>query len=253
MRTIVKLTPDQKKLVRRYPGLAERVAQEAMRRFGPIKTMAEMVMSAHYGIARAAQSFDDTKDVEFEDWAALNALWTILDDARAEGRQADKIAAGRAAAIFYLRFEHRAARDEDAYLTEEEDRAELNSYKAGVVAGYLRGIAASPPSTGGEDEMITRIDATRTATALDKAHEGFRPEQLELLACESEADLKALELKWGKSWWTLGRMRNKLEKIVGARLRGQKVDANAAWDDDVWSALVSTRGTRGLTEDPVAT
>jgi hypothetical protein len=240
VRTTVKLTSDQKKLVRGVPGLAERVARDATKRFGPIKPMEVMVRSAHYGIALAAQTFDEARDLEFVEWAYLKALWTIVDDARAERRQEDQIAAARCAVIEFLRFEHRAPRDEDAYATEEEDRAELDRYKAGVIAAYLKGIAVMPLAAGGEDEMISRVDATRSATALSKAYEGFRPDQLELLACECEADLQALAPKWGRSWWTLGRARSKLLKLVGARLAGQKVDQMPAWDDEVWAAAART-------------
>jgi hypothetical protein len=245
MSETVKLTPDQKALVRGCPGLAERAAREATKRFGPIKPMAVMVRSAHLGIALAARTFDETRGPTFEDWAFQKAVWTIVDDARAERRQADQIAAGRCAAIEYLRFEHRDPRDEDAYATEQEDRAELNAYKAGVLAAYLRGIAVTPLSSGGEDEMNERIDATRTATALSKVYEGLRPEQLELLACESEADLQALAPRWGKSWWTLGRARSKLLKIVGARLAGQAMEAMPAWDDEVWGAVTGAKDGQG--------
>ncbi len=250
MSETVKLTPDQKKWVRSVPGLAERVALEATRRFGSIKPMDAMVRSAHYGIALAARTFDPTRGPTFEEWASLKALWTIVDDARAERRQADRIAAGRCAAIEFLRFEHRPLRDEDAYATEQEDRAELNAYKAGVVAAYLRGIAVTPFSAGGEDEMNERIDATRTATALSKVYEGLRPEQLELLACETEAELQALAPKWGKSWWTLGRARAQLQKLIGARLVGQNVEAMPAWDDEVWRRLLSVSDGQATTSEP---
>ena len=251
MKDTVKLTSDQKKLVRSVLGLAERAAREAARRYGPIQPMDVMERSAHYGIALAAQSFDPDAGPSFEQWAYFKAIATIVDDARSERRQADRIAAGRHAAMEFLRFEHRAPRDEDAFATEHQDRSELNAYKAGVVAAFVRGLAGTPLNAGGEDEMISRVDATRAAEALRHVYDGFRPEQLELLACDSEADLKELAPKWAKSWWTLGRARQKLLKIVGARLTGQNIEAMPAWDDDVWGALAGSQNERSAASRPV--
>jgi hypothetical protein len=241
MRTTVKLTSAQKKLVRSVPGLAERAARDATKRFGALQPLDVMERSAHYGIALAAQSFDPDTGPSFEQWAYLKAMATIMDDARSERRQADRIAAGRHAAMELLRFEHRASREEDAYATEQQDRSELNAYKAGVVAAFMRGLAGTPMAAGGEDEMISRIDATRAAEALHRVYEGFRPEQLELLACEGETDLKELAPKWRKSWWTLARARQKLLKVVGARLMGQNIEEMPAWDEEIWGALAGTQ------------
>ena len=253
MTSTVKLTAEQKKLVRGVPGLAERAARDAMKRFGPILPMEEMIRSAHYGIAVAAQSFDTTRGIAFEQWAYLKAQWTIVDDARTERRQSAQIAAGRCAVIELLRFEHRAPRDEDAHATDPERRAELQGYKGAVVAAFLRGVAALPLAAGGEDEMIARVDAARAATALSRAYEGLRPEQIELLACESEADLQALAPRWGKSWWTLQRARAKLIKVIGARLAGQEIDAMPAWDDEIWRALQRETGGPMAAPEPVTT
>jgi hypothetical protein len=95
---------------------------------------------------------------------------------------------------------------------------------------------------GGEDDMVALLDASRAAAALKQVYDCLRPEQIELLSCESEADLKALAPKWGKSWWTLGRGRAKLLELVGARLAGQRVDAMPAWDDEVWRGCLNVSG-----------
>jgi hypothetical protein len=250
MRATVKLTSDQKARVRAVPGLAERAAHEARKRFGSFVPLEEMVRSAHYGIALAALSFDEAVGTGFEQWAFFKALWTIVDDARTERRRAAGITAGRLAVIEFLRFEHAGPRDDDACTTEQQDRAELGRYKAGLLASYLKGLAVMPASAGGEDEMNARLDAARAAEKLDKVYEGLQPEQLQLLECESEADLKALGAAWGKSWWTLGRARNKLRKIIGARLLGQRMDEMPAWDDEVWAAVAAARGDKGATEGP---
>jgi hypothetical protein len=249
MRETVKLTLAQKALVRGVVGLAERAAREAMRRWGPIQPWEVLVRSAHYGIALAAESFDQSAGPTFEQWAFQKALWTILDDSRTDRRQADPIAAARCAAMEYLRFEHRAPRDDDAYRTQEEDRAELNGYKAGLVAAILKGIAGTPTAAGGEDDMVARIDATRSAATLQRAYEGLGPEQLELMACECEADYQALAAKrGGKSWWTLQRAHAKLQKLVGARILGQSPGEMPAWNDEVWSAFV--RADKGASAGP---
>jgi hypothetical protein len=258
MTRTVMLTPDQRKRVRDVPGLAERIVKRVVKVFGQIRPRGEMLLSAHYGIALAAQSFDEVvlaakseggPPPTFEGYAFTKGIWTVLDDGRADGRQRARIAAGRCAAVEYLRFEHRPRREADAFATDEEMLAELGAFKAGLVVAYLRGVAGTPLATGGEDEMNDRIDAGRTAEKLQKTYEGLGPEQIELLDCETEADFKALAPKWGTSWWTLGRARNKLVKVVGARLAGQNVDASSAWDDGVWSAV---RDRKRSATDPVA-
>jgi hypothetical protein len=166
-------------------------------------------------------------------------VWTILDDARVDRRQRSVIAAGRVAAVEFLRFASRRPRDEDAHNTEEQDRSELAAFKGGVVAAFLQGMALEPTSAGGEDEMIERIDAAKAAGALKSVYLGFQPRQLELLRCECEADFKALAMKWGKSWWTVQRAKAKLQMVLGARLTGLGVDTMPAWDDEVWRMVAS--------------
>ena len=237
MRRKVKLTRDQKDLVRSVPGLAERAARAVVKRFGLIRPFDVLVASAHYGIALAAENFDAAAGKTFQEWAFWKAVRTILDDARADQRQRAHILAARLAAVEFMRHEHRPPRDDDATVPEEQLRGELDAYKAGLLASMLKGVAAVAPTVGGEDDMLTRIDAGRAAVALKEVCEDLRPEQRELLACNDEAALQALSEKWGKSWWTLGRARNKLLKVVGARLAGRGMVAMPDWDDDVWRVV----------------
>jgi hypothetical protein len=246
MRPKVLLTRDQKALARGVPGMAEKAARAVAKDFGAIRPFDEMVESAHYGIALAAQSFDPTIGKKYPEWAYFKAYNTILDDARAQGRQLAVLIAARRAGIEYLRHEHRAPRDEDAGAPEAELARELSAYKAGLVASMLEGVASMRAVIGdAEDEMNARIDAGRAAEALRRVHDGLDPEQVELLGCDGEADLKALAPKRGVSWWTLGRERNKLRKIVGARLLGLGVDAMPDWDHDVWRRVSARREAPG--------
>jgi hypothetical protein len=240
MNTVVKLTPEQKALVRGVPGLAERAARDVAKRFGQFRPMDEMVRSAHYGIAKAAQSFEHEMGT-FEEWAYWKAVWSVLDDARSDRRQTAVILAARVATFEFLRFCHRPPRDDDANNTEEQDRSELDGFEGGLVAAMLRGVALMPAATGGEDEMIARLDAARAATRFKSVLDELTPDQIALLNCKDEADLKELAPSWGRSWWTLARARAKLMQVVGARLLGKRLDAMPAWDDEVWRAIGGAR------------
>jgi hypothetical protein len=246
--TTVKLTPDQKDLVRGVQGMAERAARDTMIEVGRIRPWDAMVRSAHYGIALAARDFDAGMG-KWEDWAYHKACWTILDDAKIEGRQERKLLAARLAAREFLRYARQAPRDDDVHNTEQQDATALSDYMGGALAGYLEGVALMPTAAGSEDEMHARIDASRAAEKLKEVYGGLEPRQVELLRCASEADLKKLAEAWGKSWWTLARAKAKLQKVVGARLAGRDMNAMPSWDEEIWRSVAGDLDRLAAPED----
>jgi hypothetical protein len=236
----VNLTQAKKDLIRSVKGVAERAVKAVVKHYGRIKPEPVMLEGAHYGVALAAESFDGEAGPKFEQWALMKAIWTILDECRREGRQTAPLEAARLAAVLHMAFEIREPRDEDAHAPREKVHDELKGRMAGLVTAFLEGLAGTPTSTGGEDEMVRHLDAKTTATKMLSAYEGLSPEQLEIMKCACEADYKKLAAERGVSWWTIQRAHSKLRKMVGARLLGMNLPADPDWDDEVWNDVWST-------------
>ncbi len=99
IRSIERLTREQKDLVRSVPGLAEEVERAVRRSWGTGKIDADdRLQLVHLGIFRAAQLFKKEKNVPFKQWARYKAACTLKDAIRQRAQQNDPLGAARDAA-----------------------------------------------------------------------------------------------------------------------------------------------------------
>lgn len=242
VRPTMALSREQRSLVKSVPGLAERVAAKVQREYKLFAvSLEQMIQSAHYGVVLAASSYDPAYEQSFLVWASYKAMQTILDDLRTELRQRDQIMMGRLAALEVMSSEP-VAGEHDVMAHDDLKRRELNRYKASVLAGYLQGVAAWQPEGDREEELVQKLDAVKALSALRRIYDDLGPEHEELLRCINQQDLIALAERRGVSRWTLRREREKLQKVVGARLHAAHVREMPAWTEELWTAANNQGG-----------
>lgn len=203
------LTPAQRALFEKEPGLAEEAAEAGRRALGTASFLhlswEEMVSIATIGALEATVTWNPTAGSSYRTWGFFAALHAVLDAGRVEHqRYAKTRALLRASAMaFFAQAEVGIdlGVDTEASLTDK-----LHGFSNSVVGLAMLEVAAARPTTGGEDEVAELEAAARAGDALR-----------EVLPEVGSDERRMLELRFGEQ-----RPLTEVAAVMGVDARGYR-------------------------------
>lgn len=232
------LTPEQRALVRSVPGLAERASYEISRAFGGDPRSRDRINQAHFGIFKAAASYDSDRG-PFAQWAHLKAWGEIVTADRKAQKQKRLAAAGRVTGFRLLAAKRHRFDDISLEASDNELFGELVGLAQEQLVGELLGAAvASEEPAEGEDEYAEREAWALALEALQHVLGGLKPQHRELLLLFAHGhDIKAIAKDRGMDYSTLLDQFHGQLALARARLEGLNINRTPPPPPDAPSVL----------------
>jgi hypothetical protein len=163
------LTPAQRVLFASEPGLPAEAVTAALKGMGERRfrhlPREDMLATAALAAMEAAVTFDPARGLEYRSWAFFAAMHAVMMTGREEhARYARATAMIHAGVLMY--FGQASVPADVGFETESSLAEKLHNYTSPVVGLALMELAASRPTSGGEDEEIERLAAARAGAAL---------------------------------------------------------------------------------------